>query len=228
MKHPFLFVRALAVLISILAGFHPALAHEAPGVSAAEALRLLEEGNARFMAGRLSSTTPAAIAASRRKVAEGQKPFAVVGGCSDSRVGPEVVFDQKVGDIFVVRTAGEVVDPVALGSIEYAVAHLGPQLIVVLGHQRCGAVAAAVAGAKEPGHIGTVLKAIEPAVRQTQGQPGDAVENAVRAQALDVAAQLEAAGPILREAVRSGKLTILAARYDLHSGKVSILSPTRK
>jgi len=228
MEHRVFFLRPLTVLVCILGGFHPALAHEPSGVTAAEALRLLEEGNARFMEGRLSSTTPAAIAASRRKVAEGQKPFAVVVGCSDSRVGPEVVFDQKVGDIFVVRTAGEVVDPVALGSIEYAVAHLGPQLIVVLGHERCGAVAAAVAGAKEPGHIATVLKAIEPAVRQTKGQPGDAVENAVRAQALDVAAQLQNAGPILKEAVQSGKLTIVAALYDLHSGKVSILPATRK
>ena len=122
------------------------LAEEPSAVTAAEALHRLEEGNARFVSGLLSSTTPAALAASREKVAQGQKPFAVIVGCSDSRVGPEVIFDQKLGDIFVIRTAGEVVDDVALGSIEYAVEHLGAPLIVVLGHQRCGAVDAAVAG----------------------------------------------------------------------------------
>jgi carbonic anhydrase len=228
MKYPASFLRPLTALVCILGVLNVALSHEPSGVTAAEALRRLEAGNARFVAGRLSSTTPAAIAASRLKVAEGQKPFAIIVGCSDSRVGPEVIFDQKVGDVFVIRTAGEVVDSVALGSIEYAVAHLGSPLIVVLGHQKCGAVAAAVAGAQEPGHIATVLKAIEPAVQQTKGQQGDAVENAVRAQALDVAKQLQNAGPILKQAVQSGALKIVAARYDLHTGKVSLLTPAQK
>lgn len=128
----------------------------------------------------------------------------------------------------MIRTAGEVVDAVALGSIEYAVAHLGSPLIVVLGHERCGAVAAAVAGAKEPGHIATVLQAIQPAVQETKGQPGDAVDNAVRAHALDVATQLQSAGPILKQAVQGGKLQVIAARYDLDSGKVPILPAKRK
>src|SRR5690349_20125159 len=112
------------------------------------------------------------------------------------------------------RDAGQVVDEVALGSIEYAVEHLGSALIVVLGHERCGAVAAAVAGAQEPGHIAAVLKAIEPAVEETKGQPGDPVENAVRAQARGVARQLHGATPILAERVRSGQLKVVAARYD--------------
>ena len=215
-----------AALLCLLACSSNCFAHETADVTADEALRRLERGNARFVAGQLSGTT--AIADIRRKVAQGQKPFAIIVGCSDSRVGPELIFDQKVGDIFVVRTAGEVVDPVGLGSIEYAVAHLGSPLIVVLGHERCGAVSAAVSGAKEPGHIGTVLKAIEPAVRMTKGQAGDPVENAVRAQALHVAAQLQASGPILKEAVQSGKLKIVAARYDLDSGKVSLLSAAHK
>lgn len=213
----------LAALISLAGASGLACAAAPSGVTAAEALQRLEKGNSRFVAGHLSSVTPAAIAASRKKVAQGQKPFAIIVGCSDSRVGPEVIFDQKVGDIFVIRTAGEVVDPVALGSIEYAVAHLGSPLIVVLGHERCGAVAAAVAGAKEPGHIATVLKAIQPAVKATKGQPGDAVDNAVNAHALDVAGQLLAAGPILKQAVANGTLKIVAARYDLDSGKISLL-----
>ena len=215
------------VLICLLGSLAQSFAHESSDVTADNALQRLKEGNARFVSGQLTATTPASIARSRKKVAQGQKPFAIIVGCSDSRVGPEVIFDQKVGDIFVIRTAGEVVDPVGLGSIEYAVAHLGSPLIVVLGHERCGAVAAAVAGAKEPGHIATVLKAIEPAVRQTKGQAGDPVDNAVRAQALDVAARLKASGPILKEAVQSGKLKIVAARYDLDSGKVSLLSASK-
>ena len=160
-------MRTSYISLSLLAAFHfllsgplTSFAHEGSGVTAEEALRRLERGNARFVAGRLSETTPAGIAKIRRNVALVQKPYAIVVGCSDSRVGPEVVFDQKVGDIFVVRSAGEVVDSVGLGSIEYAVSHLGVPLIVVLGHERCGAVTAAVAGSKEAGHINAVLKAI--------------------------------------------------------------------
>src|ERR1700730_11004915 len=133
-------------------------------------------------------------------------PFAIIVGCSGSRVGPEIVFDQGLGDIFVIRTAGEVVDAAALGSIAFAVGDSaeGPS-------------------PKEPGHIATVLKAIEPAVEQTKSKPGDPVENAVRAQALDVAQQLRKSKPILAERVQSGKLKIVAGRYDLETGKVELL-----
>ena len=228
MKRPLCTFGVFAALVCLLPCSSISFAHEPVGVTADEALRRLEQGNARFVAGRLSETTPASIAESRRKVAQGQMPFAIIVGCSDSRVGPEVIFDQKVGDLFVVRTAGEVVDPVGLGSIEYAVEHFGSPLVVVLGHDRCGAVSAAVSGAKAPGHIGTVLKAIQPAVRMSQDQAGDPVDNAVRAQALHVAAQLQASGPILKEAVQSGKLKIVAARYELDTGKVSLLSADHK
>jgi carbonic anhydrase len=198
-------------------------AGEPPQVSPEEALKRLMEGNARFVAGRMTRVAPEDVASARHNVATGQRPFAVIVGCSDSRVSPEIVFDEGLGDIFVIRTAGEVVDDAALGSIEYAVEHLGSQLIVVLGHQRCGAVSAAVAGEDAPRHIATLLKAIEPAVEQTKGEPGDPVENAVHAQAINVAKQLRQAEPILAERVRSGKLKIVAARYDLDTGKVEVL-----
>ena len=123
---------------------------------------------------------------------------------------------------------GEVVDAVALGSIEYAVAHLGSPLVVVLGHERCGAVSAAVAGSREPGRIATLLKAIRPAVEETKGRRGDAVDNAVCAHALDVARQLENAKPILGPAAHDGSIKVIAARYDLDSGKVSLLARTQK
>lgn len=231
MKHPASIIRFVAALVCIVGAAEAVLAApsgETSGVTAAEALQRLVQGNARFVAGRLSPTTPDGIAARRAETAKGQKPFAIVVGCSDSRVGPEVIFDQKVGDIFVVRTAGEVVDPVELGSVEYAVAHLGSPLIMVLGHEQCGAVAAAVAGAREPGHIDAVLRAIEPAVRQTKGEPGDPVHNAVVAQALNVAAQLRGSEPILKEAVESGKLTVVAGIYNLQTGKVTLLSGAQR
>jgi carbonic anhydrase len=157
-------------------------ADETLQVSPDEALRRLMEGNARFVAGHMTHVAPEDVASARHNIATGQTPFAVIVGCSDSCVAPEIVFDEGIGDIFVIRTAGEVVDDVALGSIEYAVEHLGSPLIVVLGHQRRGAVSAAVAGASAPGYIETLLKAIEPAVEQTKDQPGDPIENAVRAQ----------------------------------------------
>jgi carbonic anhydrase len=210
----------MAALAFLLGGLGTAFAAEPSKVSPGEALKRLMRGNARFVSGHMTHAVPERVAEARAAGAKGQEPFAIIVGCSDSRVGPELVFDQGLGDTFVVRTAGEVVDAVALGSIEYAVEHLGSPLIVVLGHERCGAVSAAVAGAKEPGHIAAVLKAIEPAVKQTKGMPGDPVENAVRAQALDVAKQLQSAKPILAERVRSGKLKIVAARYDLDTGKV--------
>jgi len=212
-------ITAFAFLLDLASSFAAGPSNVSPN----EALERLMQGNARFVFGHMTRVAPRHVADARRGVAKGQMPFAIIVGCSDSRVGPEIVFDQGLGDIFVVRTAGEVVDATALGSIEYAVEHLGSSLIVVLGHERCGAVSAAVASAKEPGHIAAVLKAIEPAVEQTKGKPGDPVENAVRAQAVDVAKQLHDAKPILAERVHSGKLKIVAARYDLDTGKVEFL-----
>jgi len=143
--------------------------------------------------------------------------------CSDSRVPPELVFDATLGDIFVVRTAGEVVDEVVVGSIEYAIEHLGTHLIVVLGHQRCGAVSAAVSGAKETGDIPDVLKAILPAVEETKAQSGDHIDNAVRANARDIAKRLQSTGPIITPRVQSGELKIVAAYYSLDTGQVELL-----
>ncbi len=207
----------------LLGAFASSFAAGPSNVSPDEALKRLVQGNSRFVFGHMTHVASGQVVEARRAVAKRQMPFAIIVGCSDSRVGPEIVFDQGLGDIFVVRTAGQVVDATALGSIEYAVEHLGSSLIVVLGHERCGAVSAAVAVTKEPGHIAAVLKAIEPAVEQTKGKPGDPVENAVRAQAIDVAKQLQNAKPILAERVHSGKLKIVAARYDLDTGKVEFL-----
>ncbi len=225
--------RTLTNILGIVCGvalWTPALTHgDAPStVNADEALRLLQAGNQRYVDGKLNSVTPEEMARRRAELVQGQKPFAVVVCCSDSRVGPEIVFDQELGNIFVVRTAGEVLDAAGIGSIEYAVAHLGSPLVLVLGHEHCGAVAAAVADAKEPGHIAAIVKAIRPAVKRTQGLKGDPLENAVRANVQDIAARLRVTGPILAAKVKAGGLKILGATISLGSGKVEILPDAQK
>src|SRR4029434_4567942 len=162
----------------------------------------LAAGNARFVAGNLEH--PNQSPARRTKLAEGQRPFAIILGCSDSRTAPEVVFDQGLGDLFVVRTAGNVVDDVALGSIEYAAEHLGASLIVVLGHENCGAVKATLDGGKLPGHLPAIAKAIRPAVKASAGQPGDALNNAVLENARLETQRVAQSKPVLRKFVEEG------------------------
>ena len=219
MKHSRL-VR-LGALIFLTATLHAGYAAGPATVTADEALARLKAGNERFVTGKVIH--PNEGADRRAEVAKGQSPFAIIVGCSDSRVGPEVVFDQGLGDIFVIRTAGNVVDDVALGSIEYAADHLGAPLILVLGHTRCGAVSAAVAGGHAPGHVASVVEKIKPAVDETKGKPGDALDNAVRANVRHVVTQLRNTAPILSGLVKSGKLRVVGACYDLDTGRVALL-----
>src|ERR1043165_1234695 len=143
----------ISVYSALVAVAASCLGSEPSSISGPDALKRLLDGNARFVAGK--STEPQGVALVERRAAltKDQKPFAIIVSCSDSRVPPELIFDVGLGDIFVVRTAGEVVDNIDTGSIEYAVEHLGVSLIVVLGHERCGAVSAAVSGGNESGHI---------------------------------------------------------------------------
>ena len=144
--------------------------HATPSVSPDEALNRLKAGNDRFARSKVSAGKP--VAARRIATAKAQHPFAIIVACADSRTSPEIVFDQNIGDLFVVRTAGNLVDDFALGSIEYAVEHLGSRLIVVLGHERCGAVQAALAGGSAPGHIEALVQAIQPAVAASKSKAG--------------------------------------------------------
>jgi len=187
------------------------------------ALQLLLVGNKNFAAGR--AIRPDQSVERRLELAGGQHPFAIVLTCADSRVSPEIYFDQGLGDIFVLRNAGNVLDDHVIGSIEYAVEHLGATLIVVVGHSKCGAVAATVAGGHAPGHLPSIVHSIQPAVEKTAGQAGDKVDLAVRMNAQLVAAELAQCGPLLNEAVAKGALKVVAARYDLATGKVEILPP---
>lgn len=199
-----------------------AIAESAPGVSPDTALARLKAGNTRFVSGNLSH--PNQGPERRAKLTGGQHPFAIILGCADSRTAPEVVFDQGLGDLFVVRTAGNVVDDVALGSIEYAVEHLGASLIVVLGHENCGAVKATLDGGKLPGHLPAIAKAIRPAVKASAGQPGNALDNAVLGNARLETQRVAQSKPILRKLVEEGRVRVVAARYDLDTGKVVFLS----
>lgn len=212
-----------AAWLAAVPGIFPSalFAAEASRVKPDSALELLVEGNKRFVAGK--AIRPDQGVARRAELAKGQQPFAIVLTCADSRVAPEIYFDQGLGSIFVIRNAGNVLDDHVIGSIEYAVEHLGAALIVVVGHSKCGAVAATVAGGHAPGHLPSIVESIAPAVKRSAGEPGDKVDNAVRANAQLVAAQLRECGPILNEAVGHGKLQVVAARYDLASGKVQVL-----
>lgn len=187
--------------------------------------QVLLDGNARFVSGQ--TRHPHQDGQRRTEVASGQKPFAVVIGCADSRTSPEILFDQGLGDLFVVRLAGNIVDDAALGSVEFAVAQLGARLIVVLGHEKCGAVKATVGvlnGDPAPAnHIASIIEAIKPAAQAAKGRAGDPVENAVRENVHEVVERLKLAAPVIAPMVKSGELKIVGARYDLDDGKIEIV-----
>ncbi|MBK1657797.1 carbonic anhydrase [Paracraurococcus ruber] len=187
-----------------------------------EALRLLKEGNDEF---RMDAPYRAAQGRERRiELARGQAPFCVLVGCSDSRVPPELLFGRGLGELFIIRNAGNTVDTAALGSIEYGVGVLGCPLIVVLGHEACGAVAAAVdvvdRNATFPGVIGEMIQPIIPAVLAARSQSGDLLDNAVRMNARRVAGRLKTQSTVLQEALQQKRLKIIAARYDFDDGDV--------
>ncbi|MEH1850490.1 MAG: carbonic anhydrase [Nostoc sp.] len=185
------------------------------------ALQKLIEGNQRFVDHHPQYPDQSALRL--HEVAQAQHPFATILSCADSRVPAEIVFDQGIGDIFDVRIAGNIATHEAIGSIEYAVVLLGSPLLMVMGHERCGAVTAAVQNESLLGDISSFVKAIKPAVEKVKSQPGDAVENAVVA---NVQYQIERLkrSQLLTEQVRSGKLKIVGGRYDLDTGRVSIIT----
>jgi carbonic anhydrase len=180
----------------------------------------LVAGNKRFVAGK---PQPHALVALRHKLASGQSPNVIILSCSDSRVSPELIFDQSLGDLFVIRTAGNVADPVALGSIEYAVDHIHSPLLVVLGHSKCGAVRAACSGEKMPSrNLDAIVDKISPAVTQakTYAKANDLIESAVKENVHQSAKDVLANSEIVHEAVKAGKLSVVEAEYGLDTGEV--------
>ena len=178
---------------------------------AEEALQLLKEGNARFVSGKLSRKNN--YPKIRVALTGSQQPFAIVLCCSDSRVAPEIYFDMKLGDIFVIRNAGNVVDDVVLGSIEYGTEHLGSPLVVVVGHTSCGAVTAAVQGTKGTKSIGSIIKKIRPSIGRSKKVNDVAKKNA------------KAMAKLIREdeVIRRCRTKVAAAVYDITTGEVSWL-----
>jgi carbonic anhydrase len=192
-----------------------------------QALQLMKEGNDNY---RTDAPFRGAQGRERRvELARGQAPFCVLVGCSDSRVPPELLFGRGLGELFIVRNAGNTVDTAALGSIEYGVGVLGCPLIVVLGHEACGAVAAAVdvveKNATFPGVIGEMVQPIIPAVLEARrASGGTLLDNAIVANAKRVANRIATQSAIIQEAVRGGKLKIVPARYDLDDGDVNFFA----
>ena len=203
-----------------------ALARAATGMhrGSSDHLDALLAGNKRFAAG-----TPRCTPATTRRLelANGQAPFAAVLGCADSRVPVETIFDHDPGDIFTVRIAGNFVTPAVLGSLEYAVAVLKSELVMVLGHSACGAVKAATESLKGetfPGDIAVLATAIEPAAKTAKNQKGDWLTNAIAENVRFNVRALAAKSKILSEAHAAGKVSFVGAVYDLHTGKVTVLN----
>jgi carbonic anhydrase len=212
---------AVAVLSIATTRAVTAADHE-PTMSPEQSLKLLLEGNQRFVANKLEH--PNQTPQRRAEVAKGQHPFAAVLACADSRTPPEIIFDRGLGDIFTVRVAGNVADQVVIESLDYSVKHLGVRVVMVLGHRRCGAVIAAVDGHEgtDDQDVGPMLSELRPAVAASKGEAGDPVENAVRENVKLVVKNL-ATSQELSAMVKSGELKIVGGIYDLDTGTIEML-----
>ena len=191
--------------------------------SPAEAIAKLKEGNRRYTTG--NPQHPVHTPGRRTELAKSQHPFAIILSCSDSRVPSEIVFDQGIGDLFIVRVAGNVINDEGLGSIEYAVEYLETRLIVVMGHQRCGAVQASkqiiAANGVAPGHIESLVRAIKPAVESTANCD---LDTTIKANVKHVVDCLRSSTPILKRKIDSGQVQVIGGYYSLDTGSVSFLN----
>ncbi len=186
-----------------------------------QALQRLMEGNQRFVNGRLEN--PRRDRTRLTEVAKTQKPFAAILGCADSRVPSEIIFDQGFGDLFICRVAGNIATPEEIGSLEFGSLVLGSKVIMVMGHKRCGAVDATIKGAQVPGQIASLLDAIKPAIKDSENQTGDRLENATKANVLFQVEKLKAS-PVISQLIQEGKLKVAGGYYDLDTGAVTMVS----
>ncbi|MBP6671919.1 MAG: carbonic anhydrase [Bacteroidetes bacterium] len=196
-------------------------AGENEGVDGRSALTLLKDGNKRFTANQLK---PKDYSAERHQQIKGQQPYAIILTCSDSRVSPEILFDESLGRLFVIRVAGNVIDPVIAGSIEYAAEHLHAKLLLVLGHSSCGAVTATVHGGEFPPNIATIADRIRPAVEKARKAEKNADALLGKAVSENVNEQVASAlrsSSILKEMIEKKEFTIAGAVYDINNGEVS-------
>ncbi|MES2583470.1 MAG: carbonic anhydrase [Pseudomonadota bacterium] len=229
-RRGFLSLTATGALAGLALSAVPALAASGKGTSltADEALAKLKEGNEKYTKG--PELCAAQLNTQREHVAKGQAPWATIVSCADSRVPPELLFGGLgLGELFVARNAGNMaVDSATMGTIEYGSGVLGVPLIIVLGHERCGAVAAACEvvekKTKFPASIGPMVQAIVPAAKAVQGKPGDFLDNAVRESAMRTATRIATKSSIVADLVKSGKVKVVAGRYDLEDGRVEFFS----
>lgn len=214
-------MKKLSLILALMLIGNISFANEVKNLSSTEALLKLKEGNARFI--KSSMIHPDETKARRYELVNGQHPFVAILSCSDSRVPTEIIFDQGLGDIFVIRNAGNVLDEHVLGSIEYAVEHLGINLVVVMGHESCGAVEAALSHDKESKAIESLKKAIEPAVCNCKKHGNFSYENVVKEHA-----RMAVCGILkdkdLREYMKKHNVKIIPAYYNLHTGAVEFLN----
>ena len=202
--------------------FNSSLANEVKNLSADEALEILKEGNLRFQ--NMKEKHPDQTKERRKELQNMQHPFAVVITCSDSRVPPSLIFDQGLGDIFEIRNAGNVLDNHVIGSVEYAVVHLGVKLVIVMGHENCGAVTATLNDVHESKFISSLINSIEPALKMyDENSNEDKLTSTVKNNALYVANNLIKSDKILNDYIKNKGLKILPAYYHLDSGKVEFL-----
>lgn len=212
----------LAMAAALMAG--NAFATTATTLTADQALAKLIDGNKRYVKGDLDNLDKMSSPKVRAGLSSGQAPYAIILACSDSRVSPEILFDKGLGEVFVIRVAGNIVERHELGSIEYAVEHLGTPLIMVLGHEHCGAVTAAfnANGISDGSNIGSLIESIAPAVVETKAV-GGGVEECIISNVNKVSEELEARSTIIKEGVEAGHVKIVRAKYDLDDGIVTIL-----
>ncbi|WP_445245915.1 carbonic anhydrase [Microcoleus sp. OTE_8_concoct_300] len=202
-----------------LAAPEPAIAQN--NVTPQQALQMLVDGNQRFVNNMRQN--PNQTLARVTQVAPSQAPFAAILGCADSRFPAEILFDRGVGDIFVCRVAGNVTTPEEKGSLEFGTLVLGAKVLMVVGHENCGAVKAAIEGGELPGQIGSLTKAIKPAVESSKNQAGDKVVNAVKENVKLQASRLKDS-PVISQLIQEGKLLVVGGYYDLDTAAVEIIN----
>ncbi|MEQ8189842.1 MAG: carbonic anhydrase [Candidatus Eremiobacterota bacterium] len=190
-------------------------------ITSDEALKKLITGNKRFAERNMQH--PNQTEERQNEIISGQKPFAIILSCSDSRIPPEIVFDQGLGDLFVIRVAGNILDDIIKGSIEYAVDHLKVKLVMVMGHSNCGALKAAIAGDNVSINISHIINSLLPSVAKARELKGDIHENATKLNILRAVEKLMASPPVLDTLVEKGQIKIVGAYYDLETGLVEIL-----
>jgi carbonic anhydrase len=214
-----------ATAITVAPSFSQVGCSQCPNLAPANAWAELEAGNARFLSGKLK---PRADACRLACTKDSQKPFGVILTCADSRVPPELAFDERIGDLFVVRVAGNAASDEAIGSIEYAIEHLkSPKIIVVLGHEKCGAVSAALAHQPESDLVPSILTRILPALKDIPDGPPTAARltDAIQRNVRYNAKLLDTQSKVIHHAVTEGHLPIQGAYYSISTGKVTKVNP---